>query len=191
MTQLRSKVTTRPHFERYIVSEHLVRQMEAWFQEAGALGVEDVAIVAGYATSRPDGVAITALHPNAERHAGWFEQRDAPEWGELYTFAQPLGMHYLFQIHTHPPRYGTRHSPRDDAGAFSDQRGFVSIVAPDFSLHGLDLHDRKVTAHERVTPTIEHPTGWRVWPHEELVRRLVIVPSHVNYQRGEPQAEEA
>jgi hypothetical protein len=159
-----------------VFQTHTIETLHAWFSTAGRAGVEDVAVGAGFPTSDGDAIIASVLHPNADRAPGWYEQRDGAEWDALYSFARPFGMFYLLQLHTHPPGYGTRHSPRDDAGAFIDRVGFVSIVLPDFALRGLDLHGPRTTVHERTT------RGWRVWSKAETKRRLLVIPSELDLQ---------
>ncbi len=171
-----------PAVRKYFFPDCIVRSLEAWFQKAGRREVEDVAVCAGQPTRDGDAVIQSALHPDAERAEGWYEQRDGPSWDELYLFGHKYGMYYLLQLHTHPEGCSTRHSPRDDAGAFSDRVGFLSIVVPNFALGGLDLYDPGVSVHERV------PTGWRVWPSSEAKSRFVVIPSSVDLQRDERES---
>lgn len=173
---------TCPSVRRYIFQERTLEVLSSWFQEAGRDGVEDVAVAAGYPTADGDAIVATVLHPDADRAPGWYEQRDGATWDELYMFGYRHGMYYLLQLHTHPPGCSTRHSPRDDGGAFSDRLGFVSIVIPDFAARGVDLHHPRVTVHERTSD------GWRVWPGPEALERLVVVPSAVDLQRDRASA---
>jgi hypothetical protein len=175
----RNGISTRicPDVRRYIFQERTINTLGAWFQQAGRIGVEDVAIAAGYPTVDGDAIVAAVLHPSADRAPGWYEQRDDSTWDDLYTFGYRHSMYYLLQLHTHPPGYSTRHSPRDDAGAFSDRLGFISIVVPDFAQRGVDLRDPAVTVHERTA------RGWRVWTHAEASERLVVVPSVFDRQR--------
>lgn len=166
-----------PPIRRYIFQEPLVGLLGRWFQEAGAAGVEDIAIAAGFPTSGGDAVIAAVLHPDADRTPGWYEQRDGAAWSELYGFGHRYGMYYLLQLHTHPPGCRTLHSPRDNIGAFSDRLGFLSIVVPDFARAGVDLHHPRCTTHERTAD------GWRVWTNEESVERLVVVPAALDLQR--------
>ena len=168
---------TCPAVRQYIFQDRTLDILASWFQAAGRHGVEDVAIGVGHPTIDGDAIVATVLHPNADRAPGWYEQRDGSSWDELYAFGYRHGMYYLLQIHTHPPGFSTRHSPRDDIGAFSDRLGFLSIVLPDFADGGLSLHDPKATVHERTAH------GWRVWSHAEALDRLVVVPSSVDLQR--------
>jgi hypothetical protein len=168
---------TLPQVARYIFQDRTLEVLARWFQAAGREGVEDVAIAAGYPTADGDAVVAAVLHPNAKRTRGWYEQRDGPSWDALYKFGFEQGMYYLLQLHTHPPQCSTRHSKRDDSGAFSDRLGFLSIVIPDFAAAGVDLHDPRATVHERVAQ------GWRVWPPAEAKSRLLIVPSALDLQR--------
>lgn len=168
---------TCPPVGRYIFQEPTLELLERWFQAAGRLGFEDVAVAAGYPTTDGDAIVAAVLHPNAERAAGWYEQREGVTWSELYGFGYRHSMYYLLQLHTHPPGYGTRHSPRDDLGAFSDRIGFLSIVVPDFAQSGVNLHDPRCTTHERTSQ------GWRVWSRDEAGERLVVVPAVLDLQR--------
>lgn len=188
MTKFSVVAHKRPLIGRYLIPDEIIGRVEAWFQEAGRAGVEDIAILAGYTTASGDAIAATALHPDAEREVGWYEQRDGPQWGALYTFAHQHGMHYLLQIHTHPPGSSTHHSHRDDAGAFSDEPGFVSIVIPDFAERGLDLADPAATIHERTRVTANNTRGWRVWSREEVLDRIRVVPLEKDYQSKQPES---
>jgi hypothetical protein len=185
MPSSKQKTKTCPAIRRYIFPSRALETMQSWFGSAGGLGVEDVAIATGFPTSDGDAVVTSLLHPNADRAPGWYEQRDGVEWDALYAFARPFAMFYLLQIHTHPPGYSTRHSPRDDAGAFVDRIGFLSLVLPNFALHGIDLHGAQTTVHERTKK------GWRVWPNAEAQKRLIIVPSELDLQRGTHQADDS
>lgn len=167
-----------PPVRRYIFQEPLLALLTRWFQEAGSSGVEDVAIAAGFPTVNGDAIVAAVLHPDADRSGGWYEQRDGAAWSELYAFGHRYSMYYLLQLHTHPPGCSTRHSPRDDVGAFSDRVGFLSIVVPDFAREGVSLHDPRCTTHERI------PGGWRVWSNKEAVDRLIVVPAALDLQRG-------
>jgi hypothetical protein len=166
-----------PPIRRYIFQEPLLGLLGRWFQEAGTCGVEDVAIAAGFPTTDGDAIVAAVLHPDADRSPGWYEQRDGAAWSELYGFGHRHGMYYLLQLHTHPPGCSTRHSRRDDLGAFSDRLGFLSIVVPAFARAGVNLHDPQCTTHERT------PSGWRVWSSDEAAERLVVVPAALDLQR--------
>lgn len=168
---------TCPPVRKYILQHCMLQLLSVWFQDAGRVGIEDVAIAAGYPTSDGDAVVASVLHPNAQRKRGWYEQRDGATWDELYSFGHRHGMYYLMQMHTHPRGCSTHHSSRDDVGAFSDRLGFVSVVVPDFADRGVDLHDPRTTVHERTA------NGWRVWPHAEAMQRMVVVPALINLQQ--------
>jgi hypothetical protein len=178
-----SIVRRLPEVRRYISQDSTLSLLEQWFSAAGRLGVEDLAVAAGHPTADGDAVVTSILHPDAERTAGWYEQRDGVAWDQLYQFGFEHGLYYLLQLHTHPLGYSTQHSPRDDAGAFSDRLGFLSIVLPDFSLYGIDLHAERVSIHERTA------RGWRLWPQEEARERLVIVPAWLDLQRDKTGAK--
>jgi hypothetical protein len=166
-----------PPIRRYIFQEPTLELLARWFQEAGALGVEDVAIAAGFPTTDGDAIIAAVLHPDAERTPGWYEQRDGASWSALYGFGHRYRMYYLLQLYTHPVGYSTQHSPRDDIGAFSDRLGFLSIVIPDFARGGVKLHDPRCTVHERTQ------NGWRIWSNDEAIERLSIVPAAVDLQQ--------
>lgn len=168
---------TCPPIKIFIFQDTAISAMQLWFQDAGRMGVEDVAIAAGFPTVDGDAVVTAILHPDAERHRGWYEQRDGASWDELYEFGHRYDMYYLLQLHTHPPGCSTRHSRRDDVGAFSDRIGFLSIVIPNFAAEGIELHDPAVTIHERTRE------GWRVWPHSEALNRIRVIPTVLDLQR--------
>src|SRR6185503_6299078 len=88
---------TCPNVRRYIFQDRALGALAAWFQDAGRAGVEDVAVCAGYPTIDGDAVIVAALHPDADRAPGWYEQRDGAAWDELYTFGYRHGMYYLLQ----------------------------------------------------------------------------------------------
>ena len=166
-------ISTRrcPPIRRYIFPTQSLATLTSWFQAAGADGCEDVAVAVGLPTFDGDAVAVSVIHPDTERAPGWYEQRDGPGWDEAYAFSIRHALYYLAQFHTHPPGCSTSHSPRDDAGAFCDRLGFLSIVIPDFAAHGIKLHDEATSVHERTA------TGGRVWPPDEVSERFIVVPS--------------
>ena len=172
-----SSVRRLPEVRRYIFQDSTISLLTQWFSDAGRLGVEDLAVAAGHPTADGDAVVTSVLHPDAERSAGWYEQRDGVGWDQLYKFGFEHSLYYLLQLHTHPVGYSTHHSPRDDAGAFCDRLGFLSIVVPDFALYGIDLHAERLSVHERTE------RGWRLWSLEEARKRLVIVPAALDLQR--------
>lgn len=174
-----SSIRRLPAVRRYILQDAAIVLLENWFGAAGRCGVEDLAVAAGHPTADGDAVVTSLLHPDAERTAGWYEQRDGIAWDRLYKFGYEHGLYYLMQLHTHPVGYSTRHSPRDDAGAFCDRLGFISIVLPDFALYGIDLRSERVSVHERTAE------GWRLWPHREALERLVVVPASLDLQRDQ------
>lgn len=158
------------------IASHVIQTGSRWFVEAAALEVEDMIVAAGVRLANGTAVVTSALHPNVEREPGWYEQRRDQSWHDLYTYGREHELEYILQVHTHPPGCSTRHSQRDDSGAFSDEVGFLSIVVPNFGVRGLDLHDPAVTVHERTRP------GWRIWTKEEARQRLVVFPSAVDFQ---------
>jgi hypothetical protein len=158
-----------------VIPQHLQTQLSAWFKESSLEAVEDMAVVLGVRTSDAD-VATSVLRPGLQRAPGWYEQKMNQSWHDLYDFAFANQLDFLMQVHSHPGEW-TGHSRRDDLGAVSDQRGFLSVVIADFGMAGVEF-EPPTSIHERT------PTGWRTWSKDEVARRLKIVPTFQDLRRG-------
>ena len=89
-------------------------------------GVERVAYLDGVRTPAGDGVVTTVTVPHAEQSAGHFTVA-AHEMSRAGAHLRTNGLVRLAQVHTHPGS-DVRHSKTDDARAYSQRNGAVSIV---------------------------------------------------------------
>jgi hypothetical protein len=159
---------------RLVVGQAVLDAISAWFRQAAEAEIEDMAVLLGHVSSTGDFVVTSALRPDLERHAGFYEQRPGDGWDALYARAEHLGLRLLAQVHIHPGAW-TGHSPRDDLGAVSDKVGFLSLVLPHFGRAGFTLTG-SFSVHERTRQ------GWRPWSDEERRTRLQAVPSALDLQ---------
>ena len=157
----------------------MVRISDAsWEQLLDALnalprGVERVAYLDGFGTFG-DGVVTTITIPKAELHAGWFDI-SAEAMSEAGAHLRQMGMTRLAQVHTHGGS-GCSHSDRDNAMAYSQRTGALSIVLPHHATRRPKLRDGAV--HVRLD------AGWKQLGGYELPNWIEIVPISYNFWRG-------
>jgi hypothetical protein len=118
------------------------------------------------------GVVTTVTLPDADQqHGGWWV--DA---GRMSTAGQHLLAYRLVrlaQVHTHPGPW-TRHSQLDDALAYSQRVGTISIVLPTHALTHSGLGGAGVHLRGR--------DGWRELRAEEIDHHLKIIPSVLDHR---------
>jgi hypothetical protein len=124
----------------------------------------------------PIAVATTLTIPNAILHCGYFEV-PAEAMSQAGKHMRALRLRRLAQVHTHPTEW-TGHSPTDDARAYSQMNGAISIVLPDFGRGNPTLGDAGI--HLRETQ------GWRQLDHDEASRQIRLVPSLFDF-RSQPR----
>lgn len=112
-------------------------------------------------------VATTVTVPNADQHQGHFRVT-ADEMSRAGKHLRRLGLMRLAQIHSHPTDW-VGHSGYDDAMAFSQRDGAISIVAPHFAGCAPGLSDCGVH--------VRDAAGWRELNPEETLSLVQIVPS--------------
>lgn len=118
------------------------------------------------------GVVTTVTLPEADRQrGGWWV--DASQMSTAGRHLRVSRLVRLAQIHTHPGPE-TKHSELDDALAFSQRPGTISIVLP---MHGL--------THPGLTDAGIHlrgQDGWRELVGEEVDRHIKVVPSVLDHR---------
>lgn len=118
------------------------------------------------------GVVTTVTLPDADqRHGGWWV--DADRMSAAGQHLRAHGLARLAQVHTHPGSW-TRHGELDDALAYSQRVGTVSIVLPTHALTHPGLGDASV--HVRETG------GWRELRTEEVGQHVKVVPSVLDHR---------
>lgn len=154
-----------------VLSEHLWRDvLDAFARQAP--GLERVAFIDGFRVGDA-AIATTATVPNADCHPHRYSV-DADAMHEAGAHLQAFGMVRLAQVHTHGDN-DLCHSRWDDARAYSQQDGAVSIVLPEH-------------ARTRPRPTdgavhLRGPAGWRRLTPEEADAQVLLVPSMLDFRR--------
>jgi len=118
------------------------------------------------------GVVTTITFPNAKLYPGRFEV-PAEAMSQAGKHFRVLGMQRLTQIHTHPDKW-TGHSPWDDAKAYSQRPGAISIVLPHFGRGRPTLSQCGV--HLKVQG------GWKQIETEQIFQHLRIIPSELDFR---------
>jgi hypothetical protein len=134
--------------------------------------VEQVCYLDGVMASQGDGVVTSITFPNAQLFPGRFEvSPDA--MSEAGKHFRALKLKRLAQVRTHPGDW-TGHSSWDDARAYSQLAGAVSIVLPHFARASPSI--LKAGVHVRMK------NGWRALSVEEAARQVRIVPSTLDFR---------
>jgi hypothetical protein len=134
--------------------------------------VEQVCYLDGVMTSQGDGVVTSITFPNAQLFPGRFEvSPDA--MSEAGKHFRAFNLRRLAQVHTHPSDW-TGHSPWDDAKAYSQLAGAISIVLPNFARARPSIS--KAGIHVRMK------SGWRALSQEEAARQVRTVPSTLDFR---------
>jgi hypothetical protein len=135
-------------------------------------GVEQVCYLDGVLDADGCGVVTTVTIPDARVEHGNF--RVAPEaMSEAGRHMRTFRLRRLAQIHTHPSAW-TGHSPWDDAWAYSQLPGAISIVLPHYARHRPSLSEAGV--HLRTV------SGWRQLTPAEVAEHFHIVPSFLDFR---------
>ncbi len=151
--------------------EHLWRDMLDAFAQQDP-GLERVAFIDGYRVAEV-AVATTVTMPNAVCHPDrYLVDVDAMQAAGAHF--RTFGMVRLAQVHTHGDN-DLRHSRWDDALAYSQQDGAVSIVLPEHARTRPRPTDGAV--HLRV------PAGWQRLTPQEASAQVRLVPSMLDFRR--------
>lgn len=141
--------------------------------------LEQVAYLEGV---RLDAIAVvtTISFPTVQATPGSYTV-DASAAQETTRVIRPLGLTRLAQVHTHPGG-SVRHSDIDDALAYSQKPGSISLVIGNGGRQRIGIEDCGV--HVRFTD------GWKlISPHEAEVHAR-IVPSFFDFRAtGVPSAK--
>jgi hypothetical protein len=118
-------------------------------------------------------VVTTVTVPDARLAARYYDV--SPEaMSEAAAQLRRNGLVRLAQVHTHGGHW-LDHSPRDDAMAYSQKLGAISIVLPDHARHRPRFAQSAIHVREG--------DGWRrLDPHEARLR-IRVVPSLVDLRR--------
>jgi hypothetical protein len=119
------------------------------------------------------GIVTTMVIPRAKLEAGRFHvEPDAMSQAGRHLRAHRLRR--LAQVHTHPTEW-TGHSPWDNAWAYSQLPGAISIVLPHFG-------STKPTL-EQVGVHLRTGAGWKELSPAELQQHLRLVPGVLDFRR--------
>jgi hypothetical protein len=134
--------------------------------------VERIAFLDGLGDGH-DAIVTTVTVPNARLEPRYYDV--SPEaMSEAARHLRTHGLVRLAQVHTHGARW-LDHSPRDDAMAYSQKIGAISIVLPEHARRRPWLDDSAVHVRE--------PEGWRRLDPEEARVQIRLVPSLLDYRR--------
>lgn len=119
----------------------------------------------------PGGISVvtTVTVPATEKSAGHFRVT-AANMSRAGKHLRRFKLLRLAQVHAHPTDW-VAHSEYDDAMAFSQRDGAVSIVVPDYAGCAPGLSDCGVH--------IREPEAWRRLSKTEQTALLLIVPSMI------------
>lgn len=140
-------------------------------------GVERVAYLDGIRTASGDGVATTVTIPHAEQSAGHFAVT-ADEMSRAGRHLRAHGLVRLAQVHTHPG-FDVRHSPTDEALAYSHKAGALSIVLPSHAADDPAPTHGAVHLHDGVR--------WRRLDQAEAELIVRVVPAVIDIRRPRPE----
>lgn len=133
--------------------------------------VERVAYLDGFRVG-DDGVVTTVCIPDAELCPGYYNV-SAQAMSQAGQHLRIYGMVRLAQVHTHGGA-GCGHSPRDDAAAYSQRPGSVSIVLP---FHGVSRPAPTAGAiHSRQEP------GWVLLDAAQAPAACQLIPSFLDFR---------
>jgi hypothetical protein len=127
-----------------------------------------------------DGVVVALTVPNAQLFADHFEvSPDA--MSQAGKHLRRYQMRRLAQVHTHPgPWVG--HSPWDDAKAYSQLDGALSLVLPNHARARPRLEEAAV--HRRGVP------GWEQLTTQAAAEVIRIVPSYLDFRADMKESHE-
>jgi hypothetical protein len=116
------------------------------------------------------GVATTVVVPNARLRPLSF-QVSAADMAAAGELLRERGMTRLAQVHTHADDW-VGHSPTDDACAYSQRVGSLSIVLPN--------HARSIDGLDGVGVHVRDRGAWRQLSNAEVLAAIAFVPSLID-----------
>jgi hypothetical protein len=134
--------------------------------------VEQVAYLDGVRLTG-GGVVTTFTLPNAALSPGRFAV-SADAMSEAGGHLREFRLVRLAQVHTHPKDW-VGHSLWDDAQAYSQQVGALSIVLPQYGRRASTLQDAGIHVREE--------SGWRQIRLEEVPSIIQLLPSALDFRR--------
>ena len=129
-------VTARPDRLRIIlVPETLAAHTLAHLRAGGAQGCEEFAFWSGHVVDNGTAIVTRAFHPRTLQGRGHVSIDDDAQLLAMTDIVHEHDELVICQLHTHPA--DAFHSSADDAGAYTDEAGFLSLVLPSFATHDL------------------------------------------------------
>ena len=132
----RQQPIPRP-IRRIYLPRSVLKATEALMQRFGREERECYAWWGGYFTAAHEGQVLTAFVPDIPTDYGRIEL-GLPEIGRLHEELRARDQVLLVELHTHPPDAGGQNGI-DAAHPAATYPGFISIIVPDFAIHGLEL----------------------------------------------------
>jgi hypothetical protein len=146
--------------------------------------VEQVCYFDGPVGSDGDGIVTTLTLPNAQLMPGQFSV-SSDAMSEAGKHLRQFRFRRLAQVHTHPSDW-VGHSQWDDAHAYSQLPGAISIVLPHFG--------RGRPAVERAGIHVRTAEGWQQLDPDRVLQYIRVVPAlndfRVNGASNEPRRVE-
>lgn len=137
-------------------------------------GVERVAYLDGVRLAG-DGVVTTLVFPDAHCTPGYYTV-SSDAMSEAGQHFRRFGMVRLAQAHTHGGDW-VEHSPRDDAMAYSQRLGALSIVLPEHARH------RPLPIDPVTGVLVKESDGWRLLNEDEVLDWIRLVPGFLDNRR--------
>lgn len=129
-------VTSRPdRLHTILVPETLAARTVAHLRLGGAQNCEEFAFWSGHVVAEGTAIVTRAFHPRTVQGRGHVLIDDDAQLLEMTDIVHEHDELVICQLHTHPG--GAFHSAADDAGAYTDEPGFLSLVLPSFAQDGL------------------------------------------------------
>ena len=133
--------------------------------------IEQVAFLDGIEGNRIS-VVTTLTFPDADcRRQNYAISSQAMSQAGQHLFK--LALVRLAQVHTHPGRM-IDHSPWDDAHAYSQRPGAVSIVVPEYG--------RRPSALEQTGIHVRTPSAWSRVPPVQVPHVIGLLPSILDFR---------
>lgn len=158
--------SARPSPPYMLFPQNLVERAAKYLQVNGAQRLEQLILWSGYATS--EGVVIAGLLlPTTEATWGWVHVLPS-EQPQIVTWLHRHGQLLFAESHTHGsgPR-ATDMSDEDRRHPAGRQDGFLTMIVPDYALHGIDF--RRVGVWEC------RNLMWNKWHQRDVRTRIRVV----------------
>lgn len=137
-------------------------------------GVERVGFLDGLILGET-AVVTTIVVPNAALHWGYYDV-PAEAMSQAGQHFRRFGLARIAQVHTHGDA-NCRHSRRDDAKAYSQREGAVSIVLP--------YHAMRRPAPSDGTMHVRTARGWMPLSRSKAIQAVLVVPAFLDFRSTE------